>query len=232
MPICLASRKDLEIWLEVNVVPRGFATESMLRLVMSLKRHSYHYLEKGEGKEQNSVLFGSIDVPTICTDAKDIGQQLQASIANNMYAILGEPTDFTTCSGRVYRCDNHRGQDGFNHFYPIKGQGVLNCDYNLFEWIQALRRIESDWSSAGSEIKKFTSYRPLQRNDEDWKLLRQQLVNVSNSDKTIAKLEKQGRPQPKKDPFSNQPRSGLFKFSSPSSDSDSDSDSGSGGKFW
>jgi hypothetical protein len=223
MLICHASKNALEIQLEVGLKAGNAARESVIELAMSLKRHAYAYIDEGAAKDQNSVLHSSVDVPALVIDAEDIGRQIQAAHASNPFTLLSENMDFTTQTRRVYRCDNHRGRDGFNHFYPIRGAEVWNCDMAEFEKLQALRRLQRD-AQNGTESVKFTNWRAFQRNDEEWKTLRKKLVAVSGDTTVLAELEQLCWAVNKKkaDPFASSGNFGLpVSFAITSFDDDS-----------
>lgn len=215
MPLCHASRNELEIKLEVEL---GDPPTSTLKLAMSLKRHVYKYIHKSESKEANSVLDSTVDVPALTTDAEDIGQQIQAA---HLQGPLTMPMDFTTVTQRVYRCDHHRGQtgfeqDGFNHFYPIRGKNTWNCTVNEFDKLQALRRLQKDPTNNG-ELAKIVQWTAFQDNKAEWIALRKKLVDSSGANAVVEQIEKTHQKRFKKtkanDIFAQAGRLGGLSFS-------------------
>jgi hypothetical protein len=213
MPRCHASRNALEMQLEVEL-----STQVTLKLVMSLKRHVYHYIHKSESKEANSVLGHMVDVPQLVIDAEDVGKQIQAA---ELIGPLTPQMDFTTATHRTYRCDHHKGptgfaKDGFNHFYPINGTHVWNCSINDFDKLQALRRLQKDFDN-GSEQVKFSGWSAFMKNQPDWVEFRKKLLTSSGAGDVLDDLEQAFQERfkkPKKnDIFAQAANMGGFSFS-------------------
>lgn len=251
--ICHASRSDLEIQLSIGYGPSP-EEETVLKLAMSLKRHAYEHIAESDSKDQNSVCYRSVDVPALIRDAVDVGLQFQERLAIEPAILENNPEgflDYTAASRRVYRFDEYHGRPGFNHFYPLRGPGVWNCDMREFEWLQTLARIEIDWSNH-SEKSKFLGWSAFLQDRQEWRDLRVLLAAVSDAGDTLTRLEalrvtpKQLR-QPvaalgnlvfnrvpgfsddESDGSPSRSRSGSFSDSSSVTSSDSGSD---GGRFW